>query len=93
MKIEILVSFADKLDKQVEYIAQDKPQAARKFRKGVIAKIKTLEQNPFKCRKSLYSEDENVRDLIFKGYTITFRVNETKGLISVFALRKYEEKK
>ncbi|MEQ9188316.1 MAG: type II toxin-antitoxin system RelE/ParE family toxin [Cryomorphaceae bacterium] len=92
MKIEILVSFADKLDQQVEYIAQDKPQAARKFRKDVIAKIKTLKQNPFKCKKSLYSENENVRDLIFKGYTITFRVNEAKGLISVFALRKYEEK-
>lgn len=40
MKIEILDSFADKLDRQVEFIAQDKPNAARKFRKDVIAKTK-----------------------------------------------------
>lgn len=91
MKIEILKSFSDKLDHQVDYIAQDKPKAARKFRKDVISKIRSLKQNPFKCRKSLFSDDESVRDLIFKGYVITFRINKTHDLISVFALIKYQD--
>jgi plasmid stabilization system protein ParE len=84
MKINILDSFSEKLDQQVEYIAQDKPEAARKFRKDVIAKIRGLKQNPFKCRRSLFANHDDVRDLVFKGYTITFRVEDE--VISVFAV-------
>ena len=84
MKINILDSFSEKLDQQVEYIAQDKPEAARKFHKDVIAKIRGLKQNPFKCRRSLFVNHDDVRDLVFKGYTITFRVEDE--VISVFAV-------
>lgn len=91
MRISILDTFSEKLDHQVEYIAQDKPAAARKFKKDVIAKIRGLKNNPFKCRKSFYSENENIRDLIFKGYVITFLVDLNTNTIVVFALYKYEE--
>ena len=40
MKVKILDSFSDKLVNQVEFIAQDKPKAAQKFRKDVIKILK-----------------------------------------------------
>ena len=33
---------------------------------------------PLKCRKSIYFDD-NIRDLIFKGYVIPYKVDKTKN--------------
>lgn len=59
MRIEILDDFVFKLADQVEYIARDKPIAARKFKKGVLTAIQSLMEMPFKNRKSIYFNDEN----------------------------------
>jgi len=29
---------------------------------------------PYKHRKSIYYDDENIRDLVFKGYTIVYMI-------------------
>ncbi|MEH6765006.1 MAG: type II toxin-antitoxin system RelE/ParE family toxin [Aequorivita antarctica] len=68
MKIKILKSFSNKLADQVEFIAEDKPIAARKFKKDVLHTLNNLKILPYKQRKSIYFDDENIRDLIFKGY-------------------------
>lgn len=34
---------------------------------------------PLKCRKSIYFDDDNIRDLIFKGYVIPYKVDKTKN--------------
>jgi len=44
MKIEILLAFREKLGYQLAYIAKDKPEAARKFKKEIIKRIKQLPQ-------------------------------------------------
>ncbi len=31
---------------------------------------------PFRCRKNAILDDKNVRDLIFKGYVIVFRIKQ-----------------
>ncbi len=67
MKIKILYVFSIKLADQVEYIARDKPKAARNFKKGVLKAIKGLTDMPYKNRKSIYFNDDNVRDLIYKS--------------------------
>lgn len=90
MKVEFLDSFVDKLANQVEYIAQDKPQAARKFKKEILKLCKELAGFPFRNRKSIYFKNENIRDLIYKGYIIIYKVDKKKGLISIFALIKHE---
>lgn len=46
MKIKILKSFSLKLANQVEYIAKDKPQAARKFKTDILRVIKELSKMP-----------------------------------------------
>ena len=39
MRLRILSTFGDKLNDQVEYIANDKPAAARKFKRDFIMKV------------------------------------------------------
>jgi len=91
MKIKILKSFSLKLADQVEFIAEDKPIAARNFKKDILNSLKDLNTLPYKQRKSIYFEDENIRDLIFKGYTIVYRIKPKENIIEVFGFIKYRE--
>ncbi|MCB9203139.1 MAG: hypothetical protein H6604_08855 [Flavobacteriales bacterium] len=45
---------------------------------------------PFKCRKSIFFEDEYIRDLIIKGYIVVYRINESDDIIEVFGLHKWQ---
>lgn len=92
MKIEILFSFREKLGQQVAYIAKDKPEAARKFKNDIIDRIKQLPQNPYSNRKSIYFNRPDIRDLIFKGYTIVYKIDEEKNTIIVFGFTRFEDK-
>jgi len=91
MKIKILLSFSLKLADQVEYIARDKPTAAKIFKKEVLDSIKGIGKMPFKNRKSIYFEDENIRELIFKAYKIIYRIKSDKKIIEVFGFIKQEK--
>lgn len=90
MKIVYKATFVDRLEKQLRYIARDNPSAAKRLKKDIINKIKSIPLNPRLFRKSIYFEDETIRDLIFKGYTIVFRV--TKNQVEVFGFVKFQEK-
>lgn len=45
---------------------------------------------PMSYRQSIYFDTEEIRDLIFKGYVIIFRVNTGQGSIEIFGLTKYK---
>lgn len=89
MKIKISEIFYRKFIRQIDYISVDKPKAARKFRDDVLAKIKEIPSMPYKNRRSSFYEDDNIRDLIFKGYIVIYRINENE--IDVFGFVKYTE--
>ena len=90
MRLRILSSFGDKLNDQVEYIAKDKPAAARKFKRDVIKQIKGIPQMPYANRKSIFFDREDIRDLVFKGYVIVYKINTENQSIDVFGFTKYE---
>lgn len=87
MRIVFKASFIERLENQIEYIAEDSPERARKFKSELFIRIKQIPSNPYQYRKSIYFEDHNLRDLIFKGYTIVFRI--TDKTIEVFGFVKY----
>jgi hypothetical protein len=64
MRVKLLREFSTKLKKQLVYIAEDKPKAARKFRADLILKIGELASMPYKNRKSIHYKDDNIHDLI-----------------------------
>lgn len=90
MKVEITLSFREKLGNQTAFISKDKPNAARKFKQEIISKIRQLPQNPYSNRKSIYFDRSDIRDMIFKGYTIVYLIDEKKKSIVVFGFTKFE---
>ena len=91
MRLKISKSFKDKLNDQVEFIAKDKPSAARKFKSEIVQRIKEIPQMPYKNRKSIFFDREDIRDLIYKGYIVVYKINEREKTIEVFGFTKYEE--
>lgn len=91
MKIEITKDFRLDLDSQVRYISKDKPIAARRFKTDLIKNIKKDLSKPFSFKKSQYYNDENIRDYIFKGYTIVYYIDVERKTISVFGFIKYKD--
>jgi len=90
MKIVLKQSFVISLENQIKFIALDKPTAAKKFKNDILIALKSILPNPYLYRKSIYFEDDFIRDYIFKGYTIVFRI--AKMQIEVFGFVKFQEK-
>jgi len=67
----------------LEYIAKDKVLASRKFKDDIDRKINDLSNFPYKNRQSIYFDDKNIRDMIFKGYTIVYEIKADKKLIEI----------
>lgn len=73
--------YLSKLDEIIDYMAQNSVEAALKFLNKLDVKIDNLINMPLKFRQSIYYENENIRDLVFKGYTIPYLVDEQKESI------------
>lgn len=58
MKTKLTVEFNFDVINSVNFIAKDKPVAARKFKNELIQKLKTDLSNPFQFKKSIYFENE-----------------------------------
>lgn len=91
MVVRLQNSFIAKLRFVVERIADDKKSAAHAFRREILRECYSLSDFPYRCRRSIHYNDDNIRDLIFKGYTIIYKIVDDE--IKVFALTKYEDYK
>ena len=73
----------------LKHIAQDKISASENFHNDLNEQIENLVNSPLKCRQSFYSDDENVRDMIFKKYTIQFKIYDHKiSILKIFNKNK-----
>ena len=88
MKIILKETFLRRLERQVEYIAKDSPDRARQFKNEVLVRIRNIVTNPYQYRKSFFFNDILIRDMVFKGYVIVFRI--TPHTIEVFGFVNYE---
>ncbi len=88
MRIIYKESFAIRLENQIGFIAKDSPQQARKFKNELISAIQKIPLNPYQYRKSVYFESNQIRDLVFKGAVIVFRIYDDK--IEVFGYIKFQ---
>ncbi len=76
----------DNLKAIYDYIEkQDSTSKAKNFIYELQNSVNSLESMPFRCRTSIYNNDDAVRDLIYKGYTIVFKVHDqTVHILSIF---------
>ena len=70
----------------LKYIAKDKITASRKFKKDLNIQISKIPEFPYKYRQSFYFEDENIRDMIFKSYTINYDIDLNKNTIFILSI-------
>lgn len=74
------------------YISKDSKKKALSFRRELDKQINNLVTFPYKFRKSIYHNNENIRDMIFKGYTVSYVIDEEKETIAVFDIFKWIDK-
>lgn len=91
MKVRLQSSFIAKLQFVLEKISEDKKSAAHTFRREILRECYSLSDFPYRCRRSIHYNDDNIRDLIFKGWTVMYKIVDDE--IKVFALTKYEDYK
>jgi plasmid stabilization system protein ParE len=91
MNVRLQPSFIAKLQFVLEKIAEDKKSAAHTFRRDILRECQSLSDFPYRCRRSIHYNDDNIRDLIFKGWTVIYKITDEE--IKIFALTKYEDYK
>lgn len=84
MIVEKSDRFKNELRTIVEFIALDSVQRAIKFYDEVIFKIQNIPTNRYIYRKKAH--DENLRELIFKGYTVPFEIDTTHQKIIILGI-------
>ena len=78
--------FEEELEIIVYFIALDSPARALEFFDAVISKIKKITLNPCMYRQKSGAKDNNTRELIFKGYTIPFYIDEKNHKIIILGV-------
>jgi len=76
----------------LSFIAKDSKNKALNFKSQLDNKINNLVNFPYKFKQSKNYNDENVRDMIFKGYTITYLIENDKNRISILDIYKWLDK-
>ena len=85
MNFEFDDRFIKALNDIESFIALDNLERAEKFKNDIIDKISSLDFMPKRCRKSTLANDESIRDLIFKGYIIVFKIeNDTIKVLYIY---------
>ena len=92
MKIVRSKKYTKSLQEALSFIARDSRQRALNFKRELDEHINNLDNMPFKCRQSIYFKNGNIRDLIFKGYTIVYKIDEEKQIITIIGMRNTQEK-
>ncbi len=73
----------------MSFISKDSRKKSLTVRNELDKQINDLGLFPYKFRKSLYHQNENIRDLIFKGYTIPYLIDEEKETIAMLDIFKW----
>ncbi|MCV6607170.1 MAG: type II toxin-antitoxin system RelE/ParE family toxin [Campylobacterales bacterium] len=89
MKITNSPLFEKELNTIISFISDDSINRALDFTNSLESEINILPEMPFKFRPSYYYDDKNIRDMIFKGYTIPYLVDSEKNVIVMLEIFKW----
>jgi len=87
LKIIESEQFKNELKAIAFYIKRDKLSASLHFVQNLRKCIKEIIDFPYQYRKSKYFKNENIRDMIYRGYTIVYEIDkeqDTLELLSIF---------
>ncbi len=78
------------LTEVMDFIARDSVQRAILFQTDLDTSIDNIINFPLKYRKSIYFNNENIRDLIFKGYVVPYEVDMHNLTITILGIVKWK---
>lgn len=85
--------YLDNLEILLRYIANENGiTRARSFNSQINKVVKNIPNFPYKYRKSYYYDDENIRDCIFKGYTLPYLIDKEKQQIVILDIFKWSKR-
>ena len=73
-----------------DYISLDSRNRANTFKKEFRESIEGIPFMPYKYRKSIYFNKEYIRDLIFKGYVVPYKIDTDNNQIIIIGINKYK---
>lgn len=79
--------FDESLKDILRFIAEDSKPRAKEFKNILFEKLENLTFMPLKYRKSIYFDDENIRDLVYLGYVVPYKIEKDK--IVIIGITKY----
>ena len=72
----------------------DSTEKADRFLEKLYGAMISLETMPFRFRRSFYSDHAAVREMIVRGYTVTYLVGETSvHILTVFRQKNMENER
>lgn len=75
-----------------DFIARENPPAARRIVQDLFERVKALEEHPFLGRRLSDDADPSLRRLVVGNYIVVYRVNETRKVISIAAVRHFRQR-
>jgi len=83
MQVKLNEDFENNFEIIFRYIVKDKITAAKSFKKELFTQIRDLPHFPYKHRRSIYFDDTDIRDMVFKGYTIVYKIDIQMNAINI----------
>ena len=91
MRIVKTAYFNSGLKVVLRFIAIDSKTRAKSFKDTLYDGLQNLVNMPYRHRRSIYFDKNEIRDFIFKGYTIVYEIDEKKNRIIIMGITKYKE--
>lgn len=86
MRIEYSPRFNDELFKIYFFIASDNITQADLFISKLKTTIEKIPSMPYRYRQSLKSDYKEVRDLVYEGYVIVYRIVKSDKRIDILGI-------
>ncbi len=92
MQIVYTADFENAFTKYWNFIAEDSVNRANIFQSALKKALESLSYMPYRFRQSIYFEEQEYRDLVFKGYVIPYMVDEANDVLIVMDMIKWIQK-
>jgi len=93
MRIEYSTRFNDELFAIYLFIAEDSITQADQFVSNLKITIEKIPPMPYRHRQSLKSDNKEVRDLVYEGYIVVYRIvkcDKRIDIIGIFSENEWE---
>ena len=91
MQIIRTKKYITSLQEIIRFISIDSRSRALAFRSEIDKQLENIATMPYMCRRSIYFDDEDIRDLVYKGYTVVYKIEKSSEALLILGIVKYQK--